>query len=272
MGLLNLLSKKEFWKIILYGVILYLVLFILVFVGLRIYTHHGRSFPIPDFKGLNSDRVAEIADSRDLVIEIIDSTYIPYLQKGSVIDQYPQPGIHVKKNRTIFLTINAFNQAKVEMPNVVGVSFRQSKTTLESRGLKVGRLIYEADFAKNNVLRQMYKGSVIKPGTMIEKGQYVDLVLGNGYTYSTSPIPDLTDLNYTRAVSEINDAYFNVGTVTFDTTVHNFIDTLNAVVWKQNPAYYSNSRNVVGGKISIWLTLKPNELLKPETPEKDSKN
>jgi hypothetical protein len=27
-----------------------------------------------------------------------------------------------------------------------------------------------------------------------------------------------------------------------------------------------------GGKISIWLTLKPDELLKPENPEKDSKN
>ncbi len=272
MGLINLLSKKEFWKIIFYGVIIYFVFFLLVFLGLRIYTHHGKSFPVPDFKGLTIDRVDEIAKSRDLNIVIIDSTYVPYLQKGSIIDQYPKPGLNVKKNRTIFITINAFNQAKVEMPNVAGVSFRQAKNTLESRGLKVGRLIYEPDFAKNNVLRQIYMGKVIAPGTMIEKGQHIDLVLGNGLSKSTLPIPDLNNLTYAKAISEINDAYFNVGEANFDSTVHTYIDTLNAIVWMQKPAYYENSRSVMGGKINIWLTLDPRKLAIENTAVKDSTN
>jgi len=259
MGLFNIFLKKEFWKIIMYAAMLYVVLFIFVTIGLRVYTLHNKSFPIPDFKGLKSERVQEIANSRDLVIEIIDSTYVPYLQKGSVIDQYPQPGINVKKNRTIFLTINAFNQAKVEMPNIVGVSYRQGKTTLESRGLKVGKLIYEPDFAKNNILRQMHKGKPIEVGTMIEKGQHIDLALGNGLGRTTSPVPDLKKLTYIRAVNEINDAYFNVGTVTFDTSIHNYIDTMNALVWKQHPAFSETNRSVMGGKVNIWLTLNPDK-------------
>ncbi len=265
MGLLNILTQKKFWKILLYGFFLYLLLFMLVLIGLRVYTYHGKSFPIPDFKGLKFDRVQEIAESRDLIVYINDSTFIPYLQRGSVIDQYPRPGVNVKKNRTIFLTINAFNQVKVKMPNVVGVSYRQGKTTLESRGLKVGKLIYEPDFAKNNILRQKHMGKVIKPGDMIEKGQYIDLVLGNGLGRSTSFVPELFKLPFNRAVNEINDAYFNVGIVSFDTSVYNYNDSLNALVWKQRPAYSKNSRSVMGSKINIWLTVSPDKFPKPDT-------
>jgi len=236
-----------------------------VLFGLRIYTYQGKSFPVPDFKGLKTERVYALAKSRDLVIVVSDSTYIPYLQKGSVIEQYPHPGINVKKNRTIFLTINAFNQAKVEMPNVVGVSFRQGKATLGSRGLKIGKLIYEPDFAKNNVLRQMYRGKAIKPGTMIEKGQHIDLALGNGLARSTTQVPDLKKLTYLKAVNEINDAYLNIGVVTFDTSVYNYIDTMNALVWKQKPTYSEKSRSVMGGKVSMWLTLNPDKFPKPDT-------
>lgn len=254
---LRIFKKKVFWKTIFYAAGLYLLVFILVTIGLRIFTYHGKSFPVPDFKGLDSIRVNEVAAYNNLQVEVVDSTFIPYLAKGSVIDQYPQPGIKVKKNRTIFLTINAFNQAKVEMPNVVGVSYRQGKTTLESRGLKVGRLIYQPDFAKNNILKQQFQGKVINPGTMIEKGELIDLVLGNGLGRSSNAVPDLKKLKYNRAMNEINDAYFNVGNVVFDTSVHNFSDTINAMVWKQYPGNYGNSRAVMGSRIDIWLTLSP---------------
>lgn len=254
---LRIFKKKVFWKTILYAAGLYLIVFLLVTIGLRIYTHHGRSFPVPDFKGLDSIRMNELAHYNNLHVVVVDSTFIPYLDKGSVVDQYPQPGVKVKTNRTIFLTINAFNQAKVEMPNVVGVSFRQGKTTLESRGLKVGRLIYQPDFAKNNILNQQYKGKVIKAGTMIEKGALIDLVLGNGHGRSSISVPDLKKLKYNRAINEINEAYLNVGHVVFDTSVHNFSDTINAMVWKQYPGNNGVSRAVMGSKIDIWLTLNP---------------
>jgi beta-lactam-binding protein with PASTA domain len=262
---LRIFKKKIFWKTLFYSLVLYFVVFLLITLGLKIYTHHGKSFPVPDFKGLDHDRVFELAEYNQLNISIVDSNFIPYLPKGSVIDQYPQPGVKVKKKRTIFLTINAFNQAKVEMPRVVGVSYRQGKTMLESRGLKVGRLIYQPDFAKNNVLQQQFNGKVIEPGTMIEKGQLIDLVLGDGLGTSSLPVPDLIKLKYSRAVSEINDAYFNIGNVIFDTCVHTYIDTLSALVWKQRPGSSENSRAVMGSKISIWLTLNMDRFPKPDT-------
>lgn len=255
MSRLSFFIKKSFWKRILQALGLYFAITILVLFGLRFYTHHGKSNPVPDFKGLSQERVTQLAEYNNLRIEIVDSTFIPYLKKGSVIEQNPAPGVNVKRNRTIFLTINAFNQAKVKMPNVVGVTFRQGKSTLESRGLNVGQLIYVADFAENNILKQMFNGEKIEKGSMIEKGQSIDLVLGNGLGQSSYPVPNLEKLTYNRAVNEINDSYFNVGSVTFDESVLNYNDTINALVWKQRPAYGKYSRAVMGAKVDLWLSI-----------------
>lgn len=267
MGLLVLLKKKRFWKNVLYAIALYGFVYLIIVFGLKIYTHHGKSFPVPDFKGLKPERVEQLAEYNNLNIVIIDSNYIGYLPKGSVIDQYPKPGINVKKNRTIFLTVNAFNQAKVEVPNVVGMSFRQGKNTIESRGLKVGKLIYKPDFAKNNILNQLYKGKIIEPGMKIEKGQMIDLELGNGLGKSTNPLPDLINIDYKTAENQIKEAFFNLGNAYFDTSIHDFKDSLNARVYKQRPKYREGARAVMGAKIDVWLSLTPDKFPKPDTTQ-----
>jgi len=264
MGFFKIITKKSFWKIIAYGIALYVIVFIIVLLGLKIYTKHGRSFPVPDFKGLLPKSAIDVADARNLIIEVVDSTFIPYLPKGSIIEQYPKAGVNVKANRTVFLTINAFNQAKVKMPNVVGVSYRQGKVILERRGLKVGKLVYKYDFAKNNILGQKINGANIEPGTMVEKGKHIDLILGNGLSLSKTKIPNLIKYSYTRAVSEIHDAYFNVGNVIFDSSVKSYKDTMNALVWKQKPIYSDDNKAIMGSKLDVWLTLDENRFIEQE--------
>ena len=77
-------------------------------------------------------------------------------------------------------------------------------------------------------------------------------------------------LKYSRAISEINDAYFNLGKATFDTSIYTYNDTLNAVVWRQWPGNYGESRAVMGSKIDIWLKLEPDLLLPPDTINTDT--
>ncbi len=52
--------------------------------------------------------------------------------------------------------------------------------SLRSKGLTVNQLQYVEDFAGNAILEQLYKGEVIEPGTIIEKGSEIDLVVGLG--------------------------------------------------------------------------------------------
>jgi len=255
MSIFNKLKSKGIVNTFLYSAGIYLLFFILVVIGLRLYTHHNKSYPVPDFKGLNLDRADQLAKYNNLRYKIVDSTYMSFMPKGCVIDQHPMAGVNVKKNRTVFLTVNAYNMPKIEMPRVVGYSYRQGKSILESSGLRVGKLIYKPDFAENNILQQMYKGKVVKEGQMIEKGQAVDLVLGNGLGRSTSPVPNLEKLPYQRAVAEINDAFLNLGKVYYDQSVINYNDSLNAVVFKQRPEYSTRNRAVMGATVDIWLTV-----------------
>jgi eukaryotic-like serine/threonine-protein kinase len=260
------LKSMEFWRKIGKVAILYIVVFIILVVFLRIYTHHGKSVPVPDFKGLSQDRAIELARQSDMDIVVNDSIFMDYLPKGCVLDQNPKPGVRVKRHRTIFVTTNALNQIKVEMPQIIGLSYRDGKATLEMRGLKVGKLIYKPDFAENNILKQMYQGKEILTGTRIEKGQSIDLVLGDGNGGSTYPTPNLIRMDYNQAVNEISNAYFNMGQVTFDESVKTLSDSLDAIVWKQTPEYFKGNRSIIGSKISIWLTTNPEKLKEKDTP------
>jgi len=237
----------------------YVIVFVILTVFIRFYTHHNQSISVPDFKSLSLSRATQIANHENLQLRIIDSTFIDYMPRGCIVDQSPRPGTHVKRNRTIFLTTNAFCRAKVEMPKLVGLSYRQGKATLEMQGLHVGQLIYQPDFAKNNILKQMYNGTPITAGTMIETGARIDLVLGDGYESNyTIPLPDLTGMTYFEAANELNNAYLNVGDVTI-IDAFSPSDTINARVYKQSPAYSNkDTRAPIGAKIDIWLSPEKN--------------
>ena len=68
----------------------------------------------------------------------------------------------------------------VEMPNLVGYSFRSAEMALKNSNLRVGDTTFKADFAKNAVLEQRYNGAVITAGTKIRMGSTISLVLGDG--------------------------------------------------------------------------------------------
>ena len=146
--------ENIFIRNIIFAIALIILLFLITLFGLSIYTHHGQAYSVPNFKGLTIPEAEQIIEKKNFRCQIIDSVFINDMKKGVIVEQNPPADFKVKANRTIFFTINAFTKPKVEMPNIVGVSLRQAKAILETRGLYVGRLIYAPDFAKNNILKQ----------------------------------------------------------------------------------------------------------------------
>lgn len=257
MELIRFIKSRIFAKHLLIAVIGTIIFIWLIFFGLKLYTHHGQALLVPDFTGLNRAEAQELARDKDLHIEIVDSVFISGRRKGTVVDQNPRPDFKVKENRTIFLTVNAFNQAKVPVPNIVGVSYRQAKVSLESAGLKVGKLIYRPDPMKNYVIEQRKNGQIIQPGTMIVKGSKVNLVLGKGYGSQYERVPDVVGLSLKEASRSINDRFFNVGGVIYDESVLTYSDSLNARVYEQKPG--AERRIKIGSYVDIWLTVKENK-------------
>ncbi|MEW5844758.1 MAG: PASTA domain-containing protein [Bacteroidota bacterium] len=264
------LYQNPYINTILKGLGLILAIVIVLMIFLRIYTRHNQEQPTPNLAGMSIEEATEIIADNNLRIEIADSVYIFNKKPGSVIAQNPEPGTMVKKNRRVFVTINAKNPIKIEIPNIVGYTLRQAKAILEQEGFEVGTLYFRPDLGLNNVLEQRYNGQIAIPGVRIPKGSKIDLVLGQGMHGERTGIPLLIGLKLNDAISRIIEASLNIGRIRYDETIKTHNDSLDARVYSQYPAYMENATLSFGTRVDIWLTL--NQARIPKIERADSVN
>ena len=221
------------------------------FQGLNAYTNHGETITVPDMRGLTVEQVGRQLNNKHPNYVVHDSTYVVDKLSGVVLEQDPAPKAKVKERRKIYLTINANNPPKVEMPDLQDKSLRQAKMELASKGLKVGELSYEPDLAQNAVLEQKHNGEKIEPGDEIAKGSIIDLVLGDGLGDTQVDIPKLVGLTYEEARFNLIGNSLNVGLVKANETVK---DTLSAYVVKQIPSYQKYKKLNMGESVDLFLS------------------
>lgn len=255
MDFLRFLLSKKFFGHLGIAIAVGIILILAVLLWLRIYTHHGQAITVPDLTALTTDEVGDVTTSRQLRYEVVDSVFSNELPRGTVLKQNPKANSRVKKNRKIFLTMNAVNPEMVSMPALVGLSNRQSRLALQNAGLILGEISYQPDYARNNVLQQMYNGSVINEGTEITKGTVIDLVLGMGPSSETTRIPDLIGVGLEAATDMIADYYLNIGAITYDDSMENAEDSSAAFIWRQYPEFEEFSRLNMGMEVDIWLSI-----------------
>jgi beta-lactam-binding protein with PASTA domain len=255
MDFFRFLLTKKFLRHLGLAVAISLVLLLGTLLWLKIYTHHGNTIVVPDLAGLTMDEVDDVTSSRRLRFEVVDSVFSTEMPRGTVIKQNPYARSRVKKNRKIFLTMNAVNPEMVSMPQLIGLSFRQARLALQNAGLIQGTIQYKPDFAKNNVLQQMHNDAVINGGTVITKGAVIDLVLGMGLSSKTTRVPDIVGLGLEEASAIISDYFLNLGAVTYDLSFEEAEDSAGAFIWRQYPDFDEFKRLNMGMEMDIWLTL-----------------
>ncbi|MEA3317406.1 MAG: PASTA domain-containing protein [Bacteroidota bacterium] len=255
MNIFKFVFSKVFWRHVVYAVAAGFLILFIVFFSLRIYTGHGNTIIVPDFKGLTEKNMYNVAKKHNLRLEVSDSVFIKNMPRGVVVGQNPNAGFDVKKNRRIFIVLNSIIPEKVRMPDVVGISLRQAKDKLMNLDIEVGKLIYVPDIALNSVLKQQINGEDIRSGKLIAKGTKVDLVLGKGLSNKRTQIPDLFSNTFSQAKDLIIKSALNTGAIIFDETVISADDSTSAKVWRQYPAYSNNRSIQLGTSVDLWLTV-----------------
>lgn len=244
-----------------------LILFLSVRMFLNVYTRHGKTVDVPDFSAMTVEQAGSLAKENGLRIEVTDSVHIKNMQKGTVYKQSPSPGSKVKKDKRITLTVNAKTGRMVTMPDLVGLSMRQAKAELRSRGLVLGRMQYVRDMATNNVLKQLSSGVDIEPGVQVECESVIDLVLGLNNQDFITYVPDVVGVKRLTAVDIIHDNSLNIKELCFDESVSSYDDSLNACVWRQKPAGSDSLKVGMGTNVTLYLTLDPDKLPVKEVRE-----
>lgn len=109
----------------------------LAMLFLDVWTNHGENTRVPQIKHLPYDEARATLAANDLHIEISDSIYDNSMPPGTVMETWPKAGSVVKKDRQVYVTVNAFSPktVTVSMP-ITGVSVRQAISYLNALGIR----------------------------------------------------------------------------------------------------------------------------------------
>lgn len=143
------------------------------------FTHHGIEVEVPDVKGkLVADAEYELGLAHLTPVRT-DSAYNRSLPPGTVLEQIPASGSHVKEGREIYLTINSSQTPTLAMPDIAdNCSLREAEAKLKALGFKLAPNEYtEGD--KDWVLGVKCGGRNVIAGERVPIDEPVTLVVGN---------------------------------------------------------------------------------------------
>lgn len=250
------ITHRPLWVNVLAGILLAIALFVIFIFTLNWITHHNESKTVPAVVGKSFGEAEKILEKAGFEVEIQDSIYVDTTKPMQVLKQVPESDEMVKINRTVYLTINRAVPPLVDMPNLVGFTFRTAEMELSNRGLKVGDTSYKFDFARNTVLEQRYKGNIISPDTKIPMGSAISFVLGNGLGNEKFIVPNLVGMRFCDARAMLQSNGLVMGAVAI-LSGNDITDTCNAYIYKQNPQRFDAAKNFQyirkGQTMDVWL-------------------
>ncbi|HLO91896.1 MAG: PASTA domain-containing protein [Chloroflexota bacterium] len=247
MNFIEFVRTKLFVRHFLLSVVITAVIISLILSLLKWYTHHGESYKVPSLVGLSPEQIDQLTTIDNFDVIVIDSVFDAKQPKGTVLIQDPLPGSMVKKNRKIYLTTVAVLPEQIKMPNLVDLTLRQAKATIETYGLKVGNISYIPDIAVNAVLAQFYKGREIEPGKELLKGSVIDLRVGEGGGNGRYQVPFLIGKTKAEAEELLKRNNFVLGEETFEDGA----DPETAKVYSQSPGADQNEFLNAGQKVDL---------------------
>lgn len=185
---------RRLLPILLNALIIIGVFLILVFItlfALDRYTRHNESVAVPALQGFQVEDAARVLKTKELSYEVIDSVYYTNALPGAIIDQVPKDGSHVKKGRTIYLTIKAKGKEMVTIPSLKDYSRRQAEAQLQALGFDKITVTEVPSRFKGLVVRLEYQGKELEPGKRLPKGTPIRMVIGaGGALYDADEAPE----------------------------------------------------------------------------------
>lgn len=178
--MLEFFKKHYMIKHLLLFFIAIAAIFIILLCWMFDYTRHGEQILVPNVIGLTENDAASMVHGRELNYEIVDSIYQKGAKPGTIVDQDPKADSFVKKDRKIYMIINAKSPQMTEIPEVIDLSSRQAQAFLTGAGFKIKEIIYKPSDYRDLVLQVVYKNKEVKAGEKIPAYSEVTLFVGDG--------------------------------------------------------------------------------------------
>jgi serine/threonine-protein kinase len=162
---------------------------------------------VPQLVGKDVVYALDILTDLGLNIKVSGFEYRPDLPKNHVVHQEPGPGSEVKKDRDVRIIISKGPKTLV-MPNLVGIDVRQAYIIMEENGLSRGAV--SRTFSDRAALDELI-AQVPLPGTLVTRGDAMDLLVSLGRRPPTYEMPYLNGLGLEDAILILDRSYLGLG-------------------------------------------------------------
>jgi serine/threonine-protein kinase len=202
---------------------------------------------VPDLSGKNIVYVLELLTDLGLNTKVKGSEYSADVPENNVLFQEPEPGAEIKKGRDVRIIISK-GAKSILMPNLKGLFVRQARIILEENNLRSGKIssTYSNTIKKDEIIAQ-----IPSPGTMITRGEYVNLLVSMGIKPRAYKMPDLIGLSLNSAITMIESIDLVLGEI----TTHFYENKpLNTIVGQE---LLSGYRVTQGNAVNLVINRKP---------------
>ena len=242
-----------------------LVIVLCVFVWLKGHTRHGREVEVPQVCGMYMEEARLTLQQAGIAMEVIDSTYSKKVPLGTIVEQNPPVGAHVKEGREVYVIVNKKTLRTVPLPELRDISYRQAEATLKAIGLTVSDIHYEPSEYRDLVLDVRQNGLSIDAGTRLEEGSRVTLVVGKGTGTQQVYVPDLTGKTLSQARRILLGSRLIIGAVNYDEASSS---ADSSYIYQQTPK--GGQWLLEGSHINLSLSTDPNK--RAESMETEEEN
>jgi len=203
----------------------------------------GKEIKVPNLIGMRITNALEMANKADLNLRLVERQYNSEIPEDYIINQRPLPGIKVKSERPVRVTISAGSRL-VFVPDLSKKSLRQARIILHNGGLEIGKI---SKVFSNKEMKGLVLNQDPLPEEEVKRYSQVNLLVSKGPRYPNLVMPELVGLN----MAEVTKILDQVG-LPIDDIVSQKSDVEEGTVLTQTPL--SGSMVSFGDKIRLVIS------------------
>jgi len=179
------------------------------YLTLRFIVKSEDTVVVPELVGKDVVYALDILTDLGLNTKVSGFEYSADVPKNHVAYQEPGPGSEVKKDRDVRIIISKGPKTLV-VPNLIGMDVRQGYIIMEENGLSRGVLsrTFAERFAADEIMSQ-----APLPGTVVTRGDSIDLLVSLGRRPVTYKMPYLNGLPLEDAILILESMHLGLGQI-----------------------------------------------------------
>jgi beta-lactam-binding protein with PASTA domain len=204
------MAKKALYSSVVFSLVFFILFFLSAIVFSRV-VFKSEVVTVPDLAGKAVSQARSDLRRRDLTLAQRGAEPNDHVEKGLIVRQDPAPGSRIRSSRVIQVFTSS-GSGTVTVPDLAEKPLEESLTLLQAAGLTRGTMtqVHTARLPAGRILDQRPS-----PGTVVERGFAVGLLLSQGGLDARYVMPDLIGRRADGIIGRLESWGFKVADIRY---------------------------------------------------------